>query len=125
MTMPRTGLIFVTALTALTGWVWVPAWGLAHAQADPDSPTQASSPSQLAPLLQPDGSLSPAWRFVGFPKKHADLPPTRFEAGSVDQQAALKVTTEASYGTWVHPWLGTVPGQLQWRWRLDEPLSGG
>ena len=98
--------------------------GLAHAQvAQPQ--TQPEPGTQLAPLVQPDGKLSPAWRFVGFPKNQADLPPTRFEAGEVGQQTALKVTTEASYGTWVHPWRGAAPTHLQWRWRLDEPLSGG
>lgn len=98
--------------------------GLAHAQvAQPQ--TQPEPGTQLAPLVQPDGKLSPAWRFVGFPKNQADLPPTRFEAGEVGQQTALKVTTEASYGTWVHPWRGAAPTRLQWRWRLDEPLSGG
>ena len=79
----------------------------------------------LPPLLDGQGDTSKAWRFVGFPKKQADLPPTRFEAGEVDQQPALKVTTDTSYGTWVHQWLGPAPAKLQWRWRLDEPLSGG
>lgn len=85
----------------------------------------AQSPAALSPLLNGQGEASKAWRFVGFPKKQADLPPTRFEVGEVDQQPALKVTTEASYGTWVHKWAGPAPAKLQWRWRLDEPLSGG
>ena len=85
----------------------------------------AQTPQPMAPLLNADGSASSAWRFVGFPKKQADLPPTLFEAGKVDQQAGLKVSTDASYGTWVNRWSGPVPGPLQWRWRLDEPLSGG
>ncbi|QCB46591.1 DUF3047 domain-containing protein [Hydrogenophaga sp. PAMC20947] len=109
--------VVVTAISTLSGLLCALGWGLAQAQV-------VKAP-QLAPLVQPDGELSPVWRFVGFPKKQADLPPTRFEAGNVDQQAALKVTTESSYGTWVHPWRGSVPSQLQWRWRLDEPLSGG
>ncbi len=79
----------------------------------------------LPPLLQAEGALNPAWRFVGFPKRHADLPPTRFEAGSVDGQAALKVSTASSYGTLVHETGAAPPGRLQWRWRLDQPLSGG
>ena len=85
----------------------------------------AQTPQPMAPLLNADGSASTAWRFVGFPKKQADLPPTLFEAGKVDQQTGLKVSTDASYGTWVHRWSGRAPGPLQWRWRLDEPLSGG
>jgi Protein of unknown function (DUF3047) len=79
----------------------------------------------LPPLLQPDGALNPAWRFVGFPKKQADLPATRFEAGQVDNQPALKVVTASSYGTLVHDLKDTPPARLQWRWRLDLPLSGG
>jgi hypothetical protein len=85
----------------------------------------AQSAKDLAPLLTEQGEASKAWRFVGFPKKQAELPPTRFEAGQVDQQAGLKVSTDASYGTWVHQWSGPAPGKLQWRWRLDVPLSGG
>jgi hypothetical protein len=85
--------------------------------------SQAAKP--LPPLLDEQGEASKAWRFVGFPKKQADLPPTRFEAGEVDQQPALKVSTDASYGTWVHKWTGPAPAKLQWRWRMDEPLSGG
>lgn len=85
----------------------------------------AQSPPSLAPLLNADGSASTEWRYVGFPKKKAEIAPTVFEAGTVNQQAGLKVSTQASYGTWVHPWSGPAPGKLQWRWRLDEPLSGG
>jgi len=79
----------------------------------------------LAPLLQADGALNPAWRFVGFPSKQADLPPTRFEAGTVDGQPAVRVLTAASYGTLVHDLQGVPPARLQWRWRLDLPLTGG
>ncbi|WP_439112755.1 DUF3047 domain-containing protein [Hydrogenophaga sp.] len=85
----------------------------------------AETPPPLPPLLKADGTLNPAWRFVGFPKKHADLPATRFEAASADGQAALKVSTASSYGTLVHDTPGAAPGRLQWRWRLDQPLSGG
>ena len=38
----------------------------------------AVAAQSLPPLLQASGALNPAWRFVGFPKKHADLPATRF-----------------------------------------------
>lgn len=79
----------------------------------------------LPTLVQADGALNPAWRFVGFPKAKADLPPTRFEAGRVDGVAAVQVATASSYGTLVHDWAGTAPARLQWRWRLDTPLSGG
>ena len=113
-------------LSLLGGLAGLLGWSLVQAQSVPPTPSATPATSaQLAPLVQPDGELSPRWRFVGFPKKQADLPPTLFEAGQIDQQAALKVSTDASYGTWVHPWRGPAPAQLQWRWRLDEPLSGG
>ena len=79
----------------------------------------------LPPLLQADGALNPAWRFVGFPKKKADLPATQFDAGQVDSQPALKVVTASSYGTLVHDLKDAPPARLQWRWRLDQPLTGG
>jgi hypothetical protein len=91
----------------------------------------AVAAQNLPPLLQTSGGIHPGWRFVGFPKKHADLPATRFEAGTVDGQAALKVVTAASYGTLVHDLANsanspdTAPAHLQWRWRLDQALTGG
>jgi hypothetical protein len=85
----------------------------------------AAAAQALPPLLQTDGALNPAWRFVGFPKKHADLPATRFAAARVDGEAALQVSTASSYGTLVHDLNGAPPARLQWRWRLDQPLTGG
>ena len=79
----------------------------------------------LPPLTETDGALNPAWRFVGFPKQKADLPATRFEAGRVDGQPAIQVVTASSYGTLVHDLRDATPGRLRWRWRLDQPLSGG
>lgn len=79
----------------------------------------------LPPLVDPDGQAGAGWRFVGFPKSHADLPPTRFEAGAADGVSAIQVITDASYGTLVHDGLSTPPRRLQWRWRLDQPLAGG
>ncbi|MBT9553667.1 MAG: DUF3047 domain-containing protein [Hydrogenophaga sp.] len=79
----------------------------------------------LPPLLQADGALNPAWRFVGFPKRQADLPATRFSAGRVDGQPALQVVTASSYGSLVHDLKGAPPARLRWRWRLDQPLTGG
>ncbi|MCB4366607.1 DUF3047 domain-containing protein [Hydrogenophaga taeniospiralis] len=89
------------------------------------APAQTQTGAALPPLLQDDGALHPAWRFVGFPQQHTELPPTRFEAGTVDGERALKVSTASSYGTLVHGWSGPVPAaRLQWRWRLDQPLVG-
>ena len=85
----------------------------------------ASAQTALPALVQADGSLNTEWRFVGFPKAKADIPFTRFEAGRIDGVAAVQVVTASSYGTLVHDWSGTAPARLQWRWRLDAPLSGG
>lgn len=85
-------------------------------------PTLAQS---LAPLVPADGSSPQVWRFVGFPKAKADLPPTRFEVAEVQGERALKVSTQASYGSWVHDLPSVHAGFLKWRWRLDQALSGG
>ena len=85
----------------------------------------ALAQAPLPALVQSDGALNPAWRFVGFPKAQADLPPTRFEGGRVDGTPAVQVVTASSYGTLVQDWSGPAPARLQWRWRLDAPLSGG
>jgi hypothetical protein len=86
---------------------------------------QAQQSTTLPVLITPAGGLNPAWRVVGFPKKQADIPPTRFDAAVQDGQPAVRVSTDHSYGTLVHAWQGPIPGQLAWRWRLDQPLSGG
>jgi hypothetical protein len=88
--------------------------------------TSTTGPAPLPSLIQGGGGLSTDWRFVGFPKKQAEIAPTRFTAGSVGGEVALQVATERSYGTWVSGWTGPVPAtKLAWRWRLDTPLSGG
>ena len=79
----------------------------------------------LPPLTQPDGALHPGWRYVGFPQQKAPIPPTLIEAGQVDGQPAVKVVTASSYGSLVHDLKDAPPARLQWRWRLDQPLSGG
>jgi hypothetical protein len=56
----------------------------------------AAAAQVLPPLVQADGSLHAGWRFVGIPKQHADLPPTRFDPGVVNGQAAVQVVTAAS-----------------------------
>ena len=79
----------------------------------------------LANVVPPAGAVANTWRFVGFPKSKADIPPTRFEPGDVQGERALKVSTRASYGTWVHDLPGVRAARLQWRWRLEQPLTGG
>ncbi len=78
----------------------------------------------LSPLVR-QGGLGDGWRVVGFPKKQADIPLSRLEAGERDGVTAVRVSTASSYGTLVHTWQGAAPGPLAWRWRLDQPLAGG
>ncbi len=85
----------------------------------------AALAQSLPPLTGPDGALHPGWRYVGFPKQKAQIPPTVIEASQVDGQPAVKVVTASSYGTLVHDLKDAAPARLQWRWRLDRPLSGG
>ena len=100
---------------------WKPASALL-AMACATSPAFSQS---LSPLVPADGAAANTWRFVGFPKTKADIPATRFELADVQGERALKVSTRASYGTWVHDLPKVNPGRLQWRWRLDQPLTGG
>lgn len=83
----------------------------------------------LSPLGITEGAPhvtpSSVWRFVGLPPSQTEIPPTRFEWAQVQGERALRVSTRASYGTWVHDLPLVSPGRLQWRWRLDQPLSGG
>ncbi len=85
----------------------------------------AATAQTLPPLTQADGTLHPGWRYVGFPQQKARIPPTVIEAGQMDGQRAVQVITDASYGTLVHDLQSAPAGPLQWRWRLDQPLSGG
>ena len=87
--------------------------------------TASAFAQSLSPLVPPDGAAPSTWRFVGFPKSKADIPATRFELADVQGERALKVSTRASYGTWVHDLNNAEPGRLQWRWRLDQALTGG
>jgi len=79
----------------------------------------------LSPWVHPDGAGASRWRFVGLPQSKAHVAPTRFELADVQGERALKVSTRASYGSWVHDLPGVAAGSLQWRWRLDQPLTGG
>lgn len=113
-------------------WVWRASGaaclcaGMWPPSAGAQSLPAAHAHSQLAPLLTPSGDINPVWRYVGFPKKQADLPPTLFEAAATEgTQRAIRVSTARSYGTLVHDWQGAAPGALQWTWRLDQPLTGG
>lgn len=97
------------------------AAGLLALSAHAISPLPLSGP--LLPLTSQHSATEPGWRFVGLPNK-PEIGATRFELGQVDGVAGVQMRTDKSYGTWVHDWRGTAR-TLQWRWRLDQALSGG
>jgi Protein of unknown function (DUF3047) len=78
----------------------------------------------LAPLVSGTGNTAPSpWRAVGLPRNKAPL--ASFDVATVDGVRALRLKTDASYGTLVHE-LKDVSGAdatLAWRWRLDEPVG--
>ncbi len=85
----------------------------------------ADAAPALTALEAGSGDAPPApWRVVALPKGKAEIPVTRFHVGSVQGERALQISADASYGTLVHDWRGPA-ARLQWRWRLDLPLSGG
>ncbi|MGV0959066.1 MAG: DUF3047 domain-containing protein [Limnohabitans sp.] len=80
----------------------------------------------LSPLVSAQSAQPAApWRVVGLPKARADIALTHFDVATVQGERALRVSTQASYGTLVHELPRMPAGRLQWRWRLDQPLSGG
>lgn len=101
----------------ITAW----AAGLLVLSAHATSPLPLSGP--LLPLTSQHSANTPGWRFVGLPNK-PDVSVTRFELGQVEGVAGVQMRTNQSYGTWAHDWRGSA-GTLQWRWRLDQALSGG
>ena len=77
----------------------------------------------LTPLVPAQGAAASVWRFVGFPKSKAEIPATRFELAEVQGERALKVSTRASYGTWVHDLRADCNGAGVWtkRSRVAKP----
>ncbi len=65
------------------------------------------------------------WRAVGLPGNKAPL--AQLDLTSMDGTRVLRLQTDRSYGTLVHPVPSWTPGpasSLQWRWRLEQPLVG-
>ena len=79
----------------------------------------------LTPLSSAEGTTPPApWRAVGLPRNKAPL--AIMDIVSIDGVRALRLKTEASYGTLVHELPGGLAGPdatLKWRWRLDQPIA--
>ena len=79
----------------------------------------------LTPLAGAEGAtpLAP-WRAVALPRNKAPL--AVMDIVSIDGVRALRLKTEASYGTMVHELPGGVQGldaTLKWRWWLDQPIA--
>jgi hypothetical protein len=78
----------------------------------------AASPSLLAPLAE-----LPGWVPVALPAQK--LPPTRFDVVEDEGQRSLRIASDGSYGNLVHELPAFArPRTLQWRWRLDEGITG-
>ena len=79
----------------------------------------------LTPLSSAEGTTPPApWRAVGLPRNKAPL--AQMDIVSIDGVRALRLKTEASYGTLVHELPSGVAGldaTLKWRWRLDKAIA--
>lgn len=122
----RVSEALAAARAALAAVVAGLLWGASAQALSPAAITAMQRPATLASLLPEQGDRPPPpWRFVGFPPARAQLAPTRFAIERIDGERALKVSTQASYGTLVHDLPLGPAARLQWQWRLDQPLSGG
>jgi hypothetical protein len=61
------------------------------------------------------------WRFVGLPQRYAK-PPSLIDVTQVDGKKTLRMRTDKSWGSLVHPWSGPAT-TLRLQWRLDTPLA--
>ena len=104
------------------GWAFGLGWGLLQALPAPVPEPDVTTPV-LAPFALPGtNTLNPAWHFVGLPGNHAK-PPTHFEVIPLAGETVLKISTDKSYGALALPWTAPLPAQLEWQWRVDQPLS--
>ena len=81
----------------------------------------------LPPLVQnpPEGPLlGPGWRVATLPRQ--SKPVTRFLPERVDEQLAVRIEAQASYGNLLHelPATGLQPQRLKWSWRMQTPNPG-
>jgi hypothetical protein len=86
-----------------------------------------SAAGGLQPFSGGSGSVAPApWRVVSIPG--GKIPPTQFDLVMLDGRRVLRVRADRSYANLSHaiaPDMAALqPGtQLQWTWRLDEPVA--
>lgn len=71
----------------------------------------------LTPLVSPEATLSPVWKFHGLPDTR--VPPTRFEAIQTPRGPAVRIIADASYGLLMHPLsLSDPDAVLTWEWAI-------
>ncbi|MDR3455395.1 MAG: DUF3047 domain-containing protein [Rhodoferax sp.] len=93
------------------------AWGGAGS-------AQAQTSTALASVTAGTDDKPPApWKILGFPQQNTQKPVTQFDVVTLDGERALRIRTDRSYGNLVDELSGPLPGQLAWRWRLDQPLK--
>jgi Protein of unknown function (DUF3047) len=97
--------IAAAAVVAAAAWSTGAAW--------------AASPAAFS---QGVGSEPPApWHFVGLPERYAK-PPTLIDLHEIDGKKALRLRSDKSWGSLVHPWTGSAQ-TLRFQWRLDKALA--
>lgn len=78
--------------------------------------------ADLAALAGPGPAPPPPWRVAGLP--HQTKPLSRFSVVDLEGHRVLRVESDHAYGNLVHPLPAVRAGVLQWRWRVDQPLTG-
>lgn len=79
----------------------------------------------LTAFSSTSGSQPPSpWQVVGLPERYAK-PVSQFDLVDLDGAHVLRVRSEKSWGSLVHPINEAVkPGSvLRWRWRLEQPIA--
>jgi hypothetical protein len=82
----------------------------------------AASPAAFSTA---SGKTPPApWKVIGLPERYAK-PLSQFDIAEIDGARVLRVVTDQSWGSLVHPSADAVKPEtrLKWRWRLDQPLA--
>jgi hypothetical protein len=78
----------------------------------------------LQPFSKGTGESVPSpWHLAGLPLGKTPL--TRIDVVTLDGERVLRLASDQSYGTALHPLPAVVPGPgstLRWRWRLDQTL---
>jgi hypothetical protein len=79
----------------------------------------------VAPFSTASGSQPSApWQVVGLPERYAK-PVTQFDVMGLDGANVLRIRSDKSWGSLVHPLNEAVKpsSTLRWKWRLDQPLA--